>query len=59
MSSKIDTTVTRFLASRARFGPFEFAFWLAAFATIYLLPGRHLILTETAIWGLFALSPRP
>jgi len=56
MSSKIDTTVTRFLAGRARFGPFEFAFWLAAFATIYLLPGRHLILTETAIWGLFALS---
>ena len=56
MSSKIDTAVTRFLASRARFGPFEFAFWLAAFATIYLLPGRHLILTETAIWGLFALS---
>ena len=56
MSSKIDTAVTRFLASRGRFGPFEFAFWLAAFATIYLLPGRHLILTETAIWGLFALS---
>ncbi len=56
MSSKINTTVTRFLTSRARFGPFEFAFWLAAFATIYLLPGRHLILTETAIWGLFALS---
>ncbi len=56
MSSKINTAVTRFLASRGRFGPFEFAFWLAAFATIYLLPGRHLILTETAIWGLFALS---
>src|SRR5467141_96979 len=56
MSSKIDTAVTRFLASRARFGPFEIVFWLAAFATIYLLPGRHLILTETAIWGLFALS---
>src|SRR6266853_6868728 len=56
MSSKIDTAVTRFLASRARFGPFEFAFWIAGFATIWLLPGRHLILTETAIWGLFALS---
>src|SRR5713101_9684273 len=56
MSRKIDTAVTRFLASRARIGPFEIAFWLAAFATIYLLPGRHLILTETAIWGLFALS---
>src|SRR5262245_30807705 len=56
MSRKIDTAVTRFLASRARFGPFEIVFWLTAFATIYLLPGRHLILTETAIWGLFALS---
>jgi branched-chain amino acid transport system permease protein len=56
MSREIDSAVTRFLASRARIGPFEIAFWVAAFATIYLLPGRHLILTETAIWGLFALS---
>src|SRR5215467_15177722 len=56
MTSKIDTAVTRFLANRARIGPFEIAFWLAAFATIYLLPGRHLILTETAILALFALS---
>ena len=56
MSSQVETAVTRFLVSRARFGPFEIAFWLAAFATIYFLPGRHLILTETAIWGLFALS---
>jgi branched-chain amino acid transport system permease protein len=56
MSRKIDTAVSHFLASRARIGPFEIAFWVAAFATIYLLPSRHLILTETAIWGLFALS---
>jgi len=56
MSSQVETAVTRFLVGRARFGPFEIAFWLAAFATIYFLPGRHLILTETAIWGLFALS---
>jgi branched-chain amino acid transport system permease protein len=56
MDRPIETAVTRFLASRARFGPFEIAFWLVAFATIYFLPGRHLILTETAIWGLFALS---
>ena len=56
MAASIETAVTRFLAARARFGPFEIAFWLAAFATIYFLPGRHLILTETAIWGLFALS---
>ncbi len=56
MSSKVDAAVTRFLASRTRFGPFEVVFWLAALATVYLLPTRHLILTETAIWGLFALS---
>jgi branched-chain amino acid transport system permease protein len=56
MGRQVETAVTRFLAARARFGPFEIAFWLAAFATIYFLPTRHLILTETAIWGLFALS---
>jgi branched-chain amino acid transport system permease protein len=56
MDRPIETAVTRFLAARARFGPFEIAFWLVAFATIYFLPGHHLILTETAIWGLFAVS---
>jgi branched-chain amino acid transport system permease protein len=56
MSRQIETAVTRFLATRARLGPFEVAFWICAFATIYFLPSRHLILTETAIWGLFALS---
>ena len=56
MSRTVETAVTRFLAARGRFGPFEIAFWLVAFATIYALPGRHLILTETAIWALFALS---
>jgi branched-chain amino acid transport system permease protein len=54
--SPVETAVTRFLASRARIGPLEIAFWAVAFATIWLLPTRHLILTETAIWGLFALS---
>jgi branched-chain amino acid transport system permease protein len=56
MSRPVETAVTRFLAARARFGPLEIAFWLAAFATIWLLPTRHLILTEIAIWGLFAVS---
>jgi branched-chain amino acid transport system permease protein len=56
MSRPVETAVTRFLAARARFGPLEIAFWIVAFATIWLLPTRHLILTETAIWGLFALS---
>src|SRR5262249_28990839 len=44
------------LAARARWHPLEIAFWLSALASIYLLPGRHLILTETAILGLLALS---
>jgi branched-chain amino acid transport system permease protein len=56
MSRTVETAVTHFLAARARFGPLEIAFWLAALASIYFLPGRHLILTETAVWGLFALS---
>ncbi len=44
------------MARRARWSPLEIAFWLLAFSTIYFLPGRHLILTEIAIWALFALS---
>jgi branched-chain amino acid transport system permease protein len=52
----VETAVKRYLAARTRFGLLEIMFWLAALASIWLLPGRHLILTETAIWGLFALS---
>jgi branched-chain amino acid transport system permease protein len=48
--------VARQLAARARWRPLEFVFWLAALASIFLLPNRHLILTEIAILGLFALS---
>jgi branched-chain amino acid transport system permease protein len=44
------------LASRARWSPLEIAFWLAALASIFLLPSKHLILTEIAILGLFAIS---
>ena len=44
------------LARRARWSPLEIAFWVFAFATIWLFPGKHLILTETAILALFALS---
>ncbi len=44
------------LAARARWGPLEIAFWLAAIASVFLLPTKHLILTEIAILGLFALS---
>jgi len=48
--------VARHLAARARWSPLEYAFWLAALASIFLLPGRHLILTEIAWLALFALS---
>jgi branched-chain amino acid transport system permease protein len=48
--------VARFLARRARWSPLEYAFWLAALASVFLLPGRHLILTEVAWLALFALS---
>jgi len=44
------------MARRVRWSPLEIAFWLVVFSTIYFLPGRHLILTEIAIWALFALS---
>jgi len=47
---------TAHLASRARWSPLEIAFWLAALASIFLLPSKHLILTEIAILGLFAVS---
>ena len=48
--------VSAYLARRARWSPFEIAFWVFAFATIWLFPSKHLILTETAILALFALS---
>ena len=43
-------------AARARWNVLEVAFWLAALATIFLLPSKHLILTEIAILALFAIS---
>jgi len=50
------TEVETRLAARARWQPAEFVFWAAALASVFLLPGRHLILTEVALLGLFALS---
>ena len=52
----LETDVKSYLARRARWSPLEIAFWVFAFATIWLFPGKHLILTETAILALFALS---
>jgi branched-chain amino acid transport system permease protein len=48
--------VARLVMSRARWRFSEIIFWIAALATIFLVPSRHLILTEIAILGLFALS---
>ena len=47
---------TEWLSARARWHPLEYLFWLAAFASIFLLRGEHLILTEIAWLALFALS---
>ncbi len=44
------------LIARSRWHPLEIAFWGVALASVFLLPGRHLILAEIAILGLFALS---
>jgi branched-chain amino acid transport system permease protein len=48
--------VARQLSARTRWRIMEIAFWAAALASLILLPGRHLILTQAAILGLFALS---
>jgi branched-chain amino acid transport system permease protein len=50
------TEVGRRLTARASWHPLEILFWMTALASVYVLPGRHLILTEIAILGLFALS---
>jgi len=48
--------VSTYLTHRARCSPLEIAFWIFAFATIWLFPGKYLILKDTAILALFALS---
>lgn len=55
-SPSLIRAATEWLSARARWSPMEVLFWLGAFATIFLLPGRHLILTEIAWLALFALS---
>jgi len=45
-----------YLKARARWSPLEIAFWIFAFASIWLFPGKYLILKDTAILALFALS---
>jgi len=48
--------VSSYLARRARWSPFEIAFWVFAFATIWLFPGKYLIMKDAAVLALFALS---
>ena len=48
--------VARYLKRRARWSPLEIVFWVVAFASIWLFPGKYLILKDTAILALFALS---
>ena len=48
--------IAAFLASRARWSPLEIAFWIFVFASIWLFPGKYLIMKDTAILALFALS---
>ena len=56
MSRPIAAAIADHFARRARWHPLEIGFWLAAAATLFLLPGWHLILNEIAILALFALS---
>jgi branched-chain amino acid transport system permease protein len=48
--------VAAYLGRRARWSPVEIAFWVFVFATIWLFPGKYLIMKDTAILALFALS---
>jgi branched-chain amino acid transport system permease protein len=55
-SGSLTAAVAYHLARRARWRGLEIAFWAITLLTVFLLPGKHLILTEIAILGLFALS---
>lgn len=59
LAPRTDNLPARALANLGRTGrwrPAEFVFWMAAAATFFLLPDQHLLLSEVAILGLFALS---
>jgi branched-chain amino acid transport system permease protein len=55
-SPALTDQVSGYLRRRARWTPLEIAFWVFAFATIWLFPSKYLILKDTAILALFALS---
>jgi branched-chain amino acid transport system permease protein len=54
--ARLDLDISGSLARRARWTPLEIGFWLFVLASIWLFPNKHLILTQTAILALFALS---
>ena len=56
MATPAADDVSVYLARRSRWSPVEIAFWVFVFATIWLFPGKYLILKDTAILALFALS---
>ena len=56
LQNVLSTAVADHFAARACWRPSEIVFWLVAAASIFLLPGKHLILSEIAILALFALS---
>jgi len=49
-------TVAAALTRKGRWKIGEIVFWLVAFASLFFLPERHLLLNEIAIIGLFAVS---
>lgn len=51
-----ETEARRQMLRAARWRLPEYLFWLAALASVFLLPGKHLLLNEIAILALFALS---
>lgn len=56
MSAAALEAASRSFARRSRWRWQEIAFWLAAFASLFLLPGQHLLLNQIAVQALFALS---
>ena len=56
MARTLTDEIGRYFAGRSRWHPLEIAFWVAALASVFLLPNKHLILTEITILALFALS---
>jgi branched-chain amino acid transport system permease protein len=54
--SALADDVSAYLRRRARWSPLEIAFWIFAFASIWLFPSKYLILKDAVILALFALS---